>query len=187
MTDYQNGIRQIWSQIEHRVNDNANRALSHTGNERRDPDRPFSGLYHQSLSRQSPPNHPAPSGTPMVAPAIAAAAIGAAGTIGAATSGGIFGLGGTIATNNANERMHGKLLEESKRQFEGSLGESKRQFDTGLSFNREQWEREWHATKQAGLYHPSQFANLQNSGSVGFAYGRRLVSTLRVPRGSHLR
>lgn len=100
-----------------------------------------------------------------------AAAAGAAGGVAQSIYGGIFSVGNNLISQSGEDRRQQQSLELGNKQ---------------LSLLREQWERDWTASRAAGLYHPSQFASL-GSDNVGRAYGRRLMSTVRAPRGSILR
>lgn len=91
--------------------------------------------------------------------AIGAAAVGALGSIlGSGAQGGL-----NLLANNANVELGSQELK----------------------LKRDAWEKEWSATQQAGLYHPSQFG--LTSGLVGRSYGRRVMPTLRAPTGSTFR
>lgn len=98
-------------------------------------------------------------------------------------------------TRNFDAETRRRLQQNTEENFRGNLdvargnlavGERLGQSDLALrrdalAFQREQWEREWLASQQAGLFSPSQ---LNQDNGVGRTYGRHFVRTVRAPRWS---
>lgn len=136
--------------------------------------------------------HPSATGTPMAAAAsVAAAGAQAGGSIFSSLIGALGNVGNNIISQNAQNARQQQDLSFSREQLSVQQKLGSRSLDVqeslgnrSLDFLQKQWQTEWDATKSAGLYHPSQFQGGANGATIGRAYGRYLMPTLRAKPGS---
>lgn len=106
----------------------------------------------------------------------------AGGMIGSAAVNGLFNIG-TTAMNNSAQRDIARLNNDTSRYI------ADKQYTLGndnLKFQVRQYDQDWSAARDLGLYHPSQMSTLYagNTMTVGQRGNRGLISVPRATRAN---